>query len=131
MKRLILSIFVAVAGGLLVLIGGSALFFPDAFFATNGIVLPNDPSLRSEIRAPAGLLLLSGVIVMVSAFQRRIALLGLGLTALVYETYAVSRLVSLALDGTPAEGLLQAMVIEFVVGTIALVALLRGRNLDT
>ena len=131
MKRLMIPAFLAAAGVLLTLIGGAALFVPDAFFGSNGIVLSDDPSLRSEVRAPTGLLLLSGAIILASAFRRRIATLGLGLSALVYGTYGLSRLVSLALDGVPAEGLVSAMVIELVVGSIALVTLTRVRSPDS
>ena len=128
MKNIMISVLLALAGGLLVLIGGSALFFPDAFFGTNGIVLPNDPSLRSEMRAPTGLLLLSGVIIAASAVRRRIVTLGLGLTALIYGSYGLSRMVSMGLDGAPAEGLVSAMLVELVFGALALIVLLRLRT---
>ena len=125
MKNIVVPGLLLLSGALLMLIGGFALFFPDAFFGTNGIVLPNDPSLRSEMRAPTGLLLMAGVIIGASAFRRSMTILGLGLTALVYGTYGLSRLVSFGLDGAPVDGLVSAMLIELVLGALALIALMR------
>ena len=124
MKRVMICVLLVLAGGLLMLIGGFALFFADAFFGSNGIVLPNDPSLRSEMRAPMGLLLVSGIIIAASAFRRSLAPLGLALAAMVYGTYGLSRMVSLGLDGAPSEGLVSAMLIELVLGALALLGLL-------
>jgi hypothetical protein len=50
------SIFLTVSGLLLLAIGSTILFVPHAFYASDGIVLGNNPSLLSEIRAPGGLL---------------------------------------------------------------------------
>lgn len=122
-----MSLFLLLAGGLLVVIGGSILASTETFFESNGILIPKDPNLRSELRAPAGLLFMSGALVTATAIRRSLEALGLGLVALVYGTYGMSRLVSIAFDGWPAEGLVSAMVIELAVGAIALVTLLRSR----
>lgn len=125
MKRIMTSALLLLAGLILIFIGGAALLCTDAFFGTNGIVIPPDASLRSEIRAPTGLLLVSGLLITASAFRRGIAALGLGLTALVYGTYGLSRLVSIGFDGSPGESLVSAMLIELVISSLALAALLR------
>ncbi len=123
MKRFALAAFLVLSGLLLLSIGGLLLFEPHWFFAENGVVLGSDPNLMSEIRAPAGLLLVSGVLIMLGAVVERLTSVGLGLAALVYGTYGVSRLVSIGLDGMPSEGIIAVMVIELVVGALALLAI--------
>ena len=51
---------------------------------------------------------------------------GLVVTAVVYSTYGLSRLVTLAYDGVPSPGLVIGMGIELGLGAIAAAALLTG-----
>lgn len=124
MKRLATQVLLCGAGLLLMFIGGSLLLQPHDFFAANGVVLSAEPSLLSEIRGPAGLLLAGGLVAAAGAVRPALTTLGLGVSAVVYGSYGFSRLVSLGLDGVPAEGLVSAMAIELLVGTLSLVALL-------
>jgi hypothetical protein len=103
----------------LLFIGGSILLDPHAFYATNHVVLTQDPSQLSEVRAPAGLLLVSGAWIGAGAFvqaQRRTAL---QIAAIVYGSYGLSRALGVLVDGWPSEGLVAAMGIELVLGVLA------------
>ena len=122
MKRYAIPVLLVTAGVLLFLIGGLLLFAPHGFFADNGVTLGSDPNLMSEIRAPAGLLVASGAFIAISAVSRRLMPAGLGLAAMVYGAYGLSRAVSLGLDGMPSQGIVAAMAIELVVCALALVA---------
>ncbi len=53
MKPLTIT-FLSVSGLLLLAIGGTILFVPHAFYASDGIILGNDPNLLSESAPPAG-----------------------------------------------------------------------------
>lgn len=128
MTRALISTLLALAGLLLLFLGGSILLSPQAFFATNHIVLGEDPSLLSEVRAPAGLLVLSGALIGLGAFRRSWTTSALVLTAAVYGSYGASRLVGVALSGMPGEGLMAAMAIELVVAVLAASTLLAGRG---
>ena len=130
MKRYGMPAFLVTAGALLLIIGGFLLLEPHGFFAENGVTLGDDPNLMSEIRAPAGLLIVSGTIMVLGAFFQSLASVGLGLAALVYGSYGASRLVSIGLDGLPSQGLLWATGIELVIGGLALAAILRSRSRD-
>ena len=110
------------SGGLLIVIGGAILLSPEEMFAMNGITLQNNPSLLSEIRAPAGLLFASGSFVLISAFVRSWAQPALLLSSLVYSSYGLVRLLSMALDGPPSHSLVQATIIELVIGAACLLA---------
>ena len=118
-------IFLAVSGAIAALIGISILFIPHTFFASNHIALGTDPNMMSEIRAPGGLLLASGVVMVCGAIMRSVLRAGLLTSAVVFSMYDVSRLVSLALDGVPSSSILGALVIELVVGGIAAVLIAR------
>ena len=123
MKRYGIPAFLVIAGALLLIIGGFLLLEPHAFFAENGVTLGDDPNLMSEIRAPAGLLIVSGTLMVLGAFVQSLASVGLGLAAMVYGSYGASRLVSIGLDGLPSQGILWATGLELVIGGLALVVL--------
>ncbi|MEO0321753.1 MAG: DUF4345 domain-containing protein [Myxococcota bacterium] len=115
------------SGLVLFVIGGGVLLAPHAFYASNGIALGSDPSQLSEVRAPAGLLLLAGFMGVLGAFRRRLRGPALASTAAVYGSYGLSRLLGAAVDGLPGEGLVMAMAFELAVGALAAVTLLRLR----
>ena len=113
-------LFLSFAALLLLAIGSAILLFPHAFYASDGIVLGNEPSLLSEIRAPGGLLAVSGLCVLIGAFRQSLRSSALMLTVLVYGSFGLSRLVSLSLDGSPSSSLLVATTIELVMAAIGL-----------
>ena len=121
MKYPFTRVFLALSGAIAAIIGVSVLFMPHAFFATNHITLGTDPNMMSEIRAPGGLLLASGVImicgVVMTSFIRAALLTG----AVVFSMYGVSRIVSVIFDGFPSSSIMGALVVELVVGGIAAV----------
>lgn len=123
-------IFLLVSGLLLLAIGGSILLAPQAFYASDGIVLGSDPSLLSEIRAPGGLLTTSALLILAGAFRPNMRSLAFILTVVVYGSFGLSRLVSLTLDGRPSNSLAIATVVELIVAAIGLIILFRqpGEN---
>ena len=117
--------FLGVAGAIAMLIGGAVLLVPHAFFATNHITLGTDPNLMSEIRAPGGLLLATGLIMIAGAAMQSLLRAGLLTAAVVFSMYGVSRLVSAVLDGMPSGSLVSALGIELAVGMIAIILIMR------
>lgn len=113
-----------VAGALLILVAGFILAAPVDFYAAYGIELGADPSLLNELKAPAGFLLAAGLFILTAAFVRRLAETATALAATIYLSYAGSRFASMLLDGMPAEGLVQAAVLETVIGLACLAFLL-------
>ena len=63
----------------------------------------------------------------------RTELVGVSLTtaSIVYLSYGLSRLLSMALDGLPHSGLISAAGIELAIGAVCLLALLRTRDINT
>ena len=114
MKRLVL----AASGALLGLIGGALLIAPKAFLATSDVYVDRDPGLMSELAAPSGILILTGALMLISAFKSRLFDLALILGAIVYGTYGVGRVISMALHGVPSDSLIAATVIELAIAGV-------------
>lgn len=124
----VLKMIFFVSGLVLIVIGGAILFMPAAMFALNGVDLGGNSSLLSEIRAPGGALLASGIVIMLGAFVAKIAFTSAVISILLYLSYGLSRMVSIAIDGMPAEGLVIAMVFEMVIGLACVFAFLKYRE---
>ena len=122
------SLFLFISGLLLLIIGVGILFIPHAFHAGNGILLGNDPSLLSEIRAPGGLLLGSAIIIFMGAFRNAWRAHAISLTILVFGSFGLARLVGMALDGMPSSGIIGATLIELVVAALGLMIYWRQHN---
>jgi len=119
-----------VAGAVAVVIGAAVLLTPVAFSESYGIVLGVDPDALSERRAPgAGLLVIGGLLV-AGAFVARLRFTALLVGTLVYLAYGLARVLSLAVDGRPSDGLLVAGVAELAIGAALLVALVRSVRAD-
>ena len=112
-----------VAGSLLILVAGFILGSPSAFYGSNGIELGSNLSLLNELKAPAGLLLVAGLFMLTAVFRQQLADNATALAALIYLAYAISRFASMALDGVPAAGLVQAAALEALIGLACLVVI--------
>ncbi|WP_041637652.1 DUF4345 domain-containing protein [Maricaulis maris] len=127
--NLMTRIVLALAGLVALLIGATLLLDPQSLYAGSGLVLDGGASQLSEIRAPAGLLVLSGLAVLAGSIWLKWATAALQLTVLVFLGYGVGRVASLALDGMPSDSLVMAMLIELGIGVLALVLLMvRNRS---
>ncbi|MEU0478305.1 DUF4345 domain-containing protein [Streptosporangium sp. NPDC006013] len=122
--RLVLFVSGVVAIG----IGAATLFAPAAFHGTNGIELGSDAGLLSETRAAGGALLAAGVLVVLGAFVARLAFTATVVGAATYLAYGLSRLLSIALDGIPASGLVLAAALEIIIGLACVFVLVRYRH---
>ncbi len=126
MKNTMTVIYLVIAGLLLLTIGGAILLVPHAFHGSNGIILGDNPNLISEIRAPGGLLAASAVVILLGAFRIRLRTSAVQLTTLVYGSFGLARLVSMALDGMPSSSIVGAMSLELIVAFFGLVILRRA-----
>jgi hypothetical protein len=124
---IVLKIILFVAGLLMILVGLQITLSPVEFYAGSGIELGPDVSLHNEIKAPAGFLLAAGVIILAGIFLRHLTYTATLLATVLYLSYAAARLVSILLDGLPVTGLIQAAMLETVVGLACLAVLLRYR----
>ena len=56
--------------------------------------------------------------------------LSIVVSALIYLSYGLSRILSMAMDGMPAEGLVQVAVLEIVTGLVCVFALVKYRETE-
>ncbi|KYF58308.1 hypothetical protein BE08_23280 [Sorangium cellulosum] len=112
----VVTVVLFIAGLVLLGIGGATLLAPVAFHATNGVELGDSRSLLSETRAAGGSLLGAGALIMLGAFVSRLTFTATVVAAVTYVSYGLSRLLSMAVDGMPAQGLVLATVVELVIG---------------
>ncbi|GAA3213465.1 DUF4345 family protein [Dactylosporangium siamense] len=113
---MIRRILLSVAGLVAVAVGAASLFAPVAFHRQYGISIGADANLLSETRAAGGAVLAVGVLLLVGAFVARLAFAAALSGAVFYLAYALARGLSVALDGTPAGGLVLGGVVELVLG---------------
>ncbi|MEZ5017216.1 MAG: DUF4345 domain-containing protein [Flavipsychrobacter sp.] len=125
------SLFLVIAGLIGLAVGVGLTFFPVSMQAQYDIIMQGNVSQLSEIRAPGLSILSISVIILIGAFRVRWRYIALLLSALVFLSYGVGRLLSLALDGIPAQGLMVAMLVELIIGLLALLALRKVKvNID-
>ncbi len=123
-RRLVLLIAGIVAIG----IAAAILFAPDGFYAAYGIELAGNTNLTNELKAPAGVLLVAGLLMLAGVFRARLTTVSLIAAAAIYLPYGLSRLLSFALDGVPNSALVSAAIFEIAVGAVCLLALMPGRH---
>ena len=124
MLKTILIISGLIASG----VGAAILFSPVAFYASYGIEPGGNINLLNEIRAPGGALLASGILITSGAFVDKLAFTAVVISTLLYLSYGLSRVMSIVIDGMPAEGLVQAAVLEIVIGLACIFALVKFRG---
>lgn len=108
-------------------VGAAILLAPGPMFAIHGVELGSNSSLLSEIRAPGGALLVCGIFILSGVFVSKLTFTATVLSILLYLSYGTSRMLSMLLDGMPAEGLVQAAILEIVIGLFCVFALVKYR----
>jgi len=121
MQRAILAL-----GGLVGIgIGLAMLLIPDTFHGSAGIVLDENASLMSEMRAFGGVLVALSLVVLLGSVISQLTFTAAVVASLVYLSYGLSRLLSMAIDGMPSEMLVGATALEILMG-LACVGVLMG-----
>lgn len=118
-------VLLCLAGGIAIAIGGLVLYSPADFYALNHIDLGGNVNLLSEVRAPAGALFASGLVMLIGAFVASLTFTSTILATLVYLSYGCSRLAGMAIDGVPSSSLVWSAGIEIGLGLFCLLYLWR------
>lgn len=124
-NSIVLKIILFISGLIAIGIGGTILTMPVAFYATNGINLEGNINLLNEIRASGGALLASGILIILGAFITKLTFTSTVISTLLYLSYGLSRILSIVLDGMPSEGLVQAVILELIIGLFCIVAFVK------
>lgn len=124
---LLVKAVLGVAGVIAAGVGFGVLFVPHGFHATAGIMLGDDANLLNEMRAPGGMVLVSGLFMLAAALRASLAGVGLLLASVLYLSFGLSRGVSVVLDGVPGGAMVQILVLELVIGAACAALLLVQR----
>ena len=127
-KSKVLKGILIVLGLLLIVIGLWRLFDPITFFENSGLVLSNEAGLLSEARATGGAVVGFGIVVLLGAFNQRLSYTSTITALVVFLGFGIARLIGFSLDGNPGEGVIQGIIIEFVLGLLAVFALFKYRE---
>lgn len=108
-------------------IAATILAAPDPFYAGFGIDVGSNASLANELKAPAGTLLVAGLLMLVGVVKPRYAVTSLAVGSVIYLSYGLTRLLSIAVDGFPHGALVSAAMLELALGAVCLMGLVRLR----
>ncbi len=117
-----------ISGVILIGIGIAILFAPRAMFFSYGVDLGGNTSLINEIRAPGGALLVGGMLILSGAFVAGMTFTSAVIAAFLYLSYGTSRVLSIIIDGVPAQEIVVATAVELAIGLIVVAALLAYRR---
>ncbi|MCI5074391.1 DUF4345 domain-containing protein [Oricola sp.] len=116
------KIVLGLAGVTAACIGGFILTAPQAFYAGYGITLGADPTLLSEIRAPAACLFGLGLLMLAGLVRPTWTHPAIAAAFVVFLAFPAGRVVGLIVDGVPAGGILAALAVELVIAALLFAA---------
>lgn len=119
------KVTLAISGLTAVGVGAFIMAAPHAFFASYGIALGDDPSLLSELRAPAAGLLTLGVLMLTGIWRSAVAQLAVASALIVFLAFPIGRLIGVMIDGMPSEGIIGALLLEIAIAVLCLIAFRR------
>jgi len=124
----VVKVFLILCAIIGIYVGGGLLFFPIQFQAQSHIVIGENISQLSETRAPGAAVFFTSIVILLGVFRARWMETSLLLSALFFLSYGLGRMLSLLMDGMPDQALFAAMIIELLIGLIALILLVRGKQ---
>ena len=101
---------------------------PAAFYASYGIDAASNVDLLNELKAPAGLLFVTALVMLIGVFVSSFTERSLGVAALVFSSYGFSRVLSISIDGMPNNALVSAALLEIALGVICFWGYRRARS---
>ena len=119
------KITLGLSGVTAVAIGGFILAAPHAFYASYEISLGDNPSLLSELRAPAAGLLTLGALMLSGIWRKERAQLAISATLVVFLAFPAGRVIGIFVDGLPSGGILGALAFEIAIAALSLFAFRR------
>lgn len=106
-------------------VGAAILLMPSEYQAVAGIVLAYDTSLFDKLRAPAGLMLAVGALLLTSGRFWRLAMVPTAVMTGLFLAYGIAGLVVLAVTGFVFSWGCVTTILDIVLGVFGMVVLLR------
>lgn len=125
-----LKIILGVLGLLLTVLGSWRLMDPITFFENSGLILSPDAGIMSEARGTGGVVTGFGILVFLGAFNQKLSLTSTIVASILFLMFGFSRLIGMGIDGFPGNEIVRGIIFEFVLGSVALIALFKYRAHD-
>lgn len=110
-------------------IGAVTLFAPVEAFGKLGIDLGGQINLLSFIRAAGGAFVAtSGIVIILGVFVAKLTFTSTMIATLMFLSFGIARIFSMAIDGMPADVVVAAIVLEMIIGLAGVFALLKYRE---
>ena len=113
-----LKVYLIISGLLLTFIGGATLLMPVQMKMSAGIDVAGNISVLNDIRAASALLFVVAMITILGVFLKKMTYTSSLISFLTFLALGLGRLISIAVDGDPVDGLMKATILEFVLGGI-------------
>lgn len=107
-------------------IGACILTAPHAFFASYAITLDDDPSLLSELRAPAAGLAAFGVFILAGLWRAALTPLSKAAAMTIFLAFPAGRIIGVIVDGLPSAPIIGALLFELAIAALCVLAFGRG-----
>jgi hypothetical protein len=114
----VLKTFIFLSGLLLTVFGAATLFVPITVSASHGVELGSNISLLNDVRGSGGVLLGSGIIILLGVFINKFTFTSAVVSIVVFLSWGTSRILVIAMDGMPHEGLVRATLVETIIGLV-------------
>jgi len=101
---------------------------PIGFFEFSGLILSEDAGLLNEARGTGGAIIGFGLLILLGAFKKKLAFTSTIVAIILFFGFGIARVISVFIDGNPGEALYKGIIGEFVMGSIALFALIKYRD---
>ena len=125
-----LKAFLIISGLLLTFIGGATLFMPVAIKASSGVDIGGNISVLNDIRASASLILCLAILIVSGAFVKKLSYTSSLVAFLLFSSLGLGRIISILLDGMPADAMVKATGLEMVLGIVGAILFAKYREID-
>lgn len=121
MKTNFNSIYLCVAGLVMVIVGSYIALTPNDYLRSLGVAIEfNSVNLLSDLRGIGGMLLVMGSTIFLSTFRKNLQPAALLMSTLVYGAFFIFRTVGFVFDGLPSVALIAAYWIEFILALMGM-----------
>jgi len=127
-KSKVLKGILILLGALLTICGFWRLIDPISFFEYSGLILTEEAGLLNEARGTGGAIIGFGLIILSGAFWRKLTFTSTVVAVVLFLGFGIARVISFAIDGNPGPDLIKGIIGEFVMGLLALFALIKYRD---
>jgi len=90
--------------------------------------IDTEAGLLNEARGLGGAIIGFGLLILAGAFSRKLTFTSTVVAMILFLGFGIARVIGILLDGNPPAELMKGIVSEFIMGSLALIALVKYRD---